>query len=85
VHELYSKFGRPKTKDVRLLEQTTGLKSGISPISDLNKFLNINRDDLLQTPISKIESIEDLLPYFGNNRRYEYIKPTDYEGIRYPY
>lgn len=85
VHDLQKIYGKPKIKDVQLLENLTGLKSGISDVSDLQKFKNISRDDILDTPISEINQVIDNLPKFGNGRRFNWENYNDQNGITFPY
>lgn len=86
VHNIQKKFGKPKTKDVRLLEQVTRLKSGISDIKDLSKFRALKYEDIMNTPLSEIDNIRNSLPRFGNNREfYLGLGSEDYRGITYPY
>lgn len=85
VFNIQSKFGRPKLKDVRLLERITGMDSGISPIHDLQKFIHLNKNQLQNTPINEIQQLEDTLPVFGNGRRFNFMKNSDYNGVTYPY
>ena len=85
VHDLQKLYGKPKIKDVRLLEKLTGQKSGISDLSDLQNFKNVSRDRILNTPISKIGQIIDNLPKFGNGRRFNWTNYNDQNGITFPY
>lgn len=85
VHDLQKLYGKPKIKDVRLLEKLTGQKSGISDLSDLQNFKNVSRDRILNTPISEIDQIIDNLPKFGNGRRFNWTNYNDQNGITFPY
>lgn len=85
VHDLQKLYGKPKIKDVRLLEKLTGQKSGISDLSDLQNFKNISRDRILNTPISEIDQVIDDLPKFGNGRRFNWENYNDQNGITFPY
>lgn len=85
VHDLQKLYGKPKTKDVRLLEKLTGQKSGISDLSDLQNFKNVSRDRILDTPISEIDQVIDNLPKFGNGRRFNWENYNDQNGITFPY
>ena len=70
VFDIQKKFGRPKVKDIRLLEQVTGLKSGIQDIKDLPIFRNLTQEEIINN-----------LPRFGNNRVFK----GNNSGITYPY
>lgn len=85
VFDIQKKFGRPKVKDVRLLEQTTGLKSGISSTKDIPRFRAIKQSDLDNVLIDDMEGYINSLPKFGNNKRFNWRKWSDYEGVQYPY
>lgn len=85
VHDLQKLYGKPKIKDVRLLEKLTGQKSGISDLSDLQNFKNVSRDRILNTPISEIDQVIDNLPKFGNGRRFNWTNYNDQNGITFPY
>lgn len=85
VFNIQKRFGRPKVKDVRLLEQTTGLKSGISSTTDIPRFRAIKQSDLDNVLIDDMEEYINSLPIFGNNRRFDWRKWGDYEGVQYPY
>lgn len=85
VFDIQKKFGRPKVKDVRLLEQTTGLKSGISSTKDIPRFRAIKQSDLNNVLVDEMEGYINSLPTFGNNRRFNWRKWSDYEGVKYPY
>lgn len=84
VQEIINKFGRPKVKDVRLLEEMTGLKSYIHPIEDAQLFRQIDTDAIWATPIDQAEEIISKLPTFNNGRRFDY-KGADSKGVQYPY
>lgn len=85
VLEEINKFGRPKVKDVRLLEEITGLKSYIQPIEDANIFRSINYDDIKNTPINKIQEVLNSLPKFNNGRSFKALDFGDYSGVNKPY
>jgi len=85
VHDLQKLYGKPKIKDVRLLEKLTGQKSGISDLSDLQNFKNVSRDRILNTPLSEIDQVIDNLPKFGNGRRFDWTNYNDENGITFPY
>lgn len=85
VFDIQKKFGRPKVKDVRLLEQTTGLKSGISSTKDIPRFRAIKQSDLNNVLVDDMEEYINSLPKFGNDRRFNWRKWSDYEGVKYPY
>lgn len=85
VFDIQKKFGRPKVKDVRLLEQTTGLKSGISSVKDIPRFRAIKQSDLDNVLIDDMKEYINSLPKFGNDRRFNWRKWSDYEGVKYPY
>lgn len=85
VFSIQSKFGRPKVKDVKLLEDITGLKSGISDIKDASIFRALNREQIMSTPLSDVDDMIKSLPKFGNNRRFRWDKYTDYRGVAFPY
>lgn len=85
VHDLQKLYGKPKIKDVRLLEKLTGQKSGISDLSDLQNFKNVSRDRILNTPISEIDQVIDNLPKFGNGRRFNWTNYNDQNGTTFPY
>lgn len=85
VFDIQKKFGRPKVKDIRLLEQTTGLKSGISSTKDIPRFRAIKQSDLDNVLLDEMEDYINNLPVFGNNRRFNWRKWGDYEGVQYPY
>lgn len=85
VHDLQKLYGKPKIKDVRLLEKLTGQKSGISDLSDLQNFKNVSIDRILNTPISEIDQVIDNLPKFGNGRRFNWTNYNDQNGITFPY
>ena len=85
VHDLQKLYGKPKIKDVRLLEKLTGQKSGISDLSDLQNFKNISRDRILNTPIYEIDQVIDDLPKFGNGRIFNWENYNDQNGITFPY
>ena len=85
VHDLQKLYGKPKIKDVRLLEKLTGQKSGISDLSDLQNFKNVSRDRILNTPLSEIDQVIDNLPKFGNGRRFDWTNYNDQNGITFPY
>lgn len=85
VHDLQKLYGKPKIKDVRLLEKLTGQKSGMSDLSDLQNFKNVSRDRILNTPISEIDQVIDNLPKFGNGRRFNWTNYNDQNGITFPY
>lgn len=85
VQEIINKFGRPKVKDVRLLEEMTGLKSYIHPIEDAQLFRQIDYDAIMNTPINQIEEVINNLPVFNNGRRFNYRKASNYRGVQYPY
>ena len=85
VFDIQKKFGRPKVKDVRLLEQTTGLKSGISSTRDIPRFRDIKQSDLNNVLPDEMEDYVNNLPVFNNGRRFNWRKWDDYEGVQYPY
>lgn len=85
VFDIQKKFGRPKVKDVRFLEQTTGLKSGISSTGDIPRFRAIKWSTLDNTHPDKMQEYLNSLPLFGNNRRFNGRKWSDYEGVQYSY
>ena len=85
VFDIQKKFGRPKVKDVRLLEQTTGLKSGISSTRDIPRFRDIKQSDLNNVLPDEMEDYVNNLPVFTNGRRFNWRKWDDYEGVQYPY
>ena len=85
IQDIINKFGRPKVKDVRLLEETTGLKSYIHPIEDAQKFRAIDYNTIMNTPIEQMESVIEQLPVFNNGRKFNYMKSSDYKGVQYPY
>ena len=85
VQEIIDKFGRPKVKDVRLLEEMTGLKSYIHPIEDAQLFRQIDYDAIMNTPINQMEEVINNLPVFNNGRRFNYRKASNYRGVQYPY
>ena len=84
VQEIINKFGRPKVKDVRLLEETTGLKSYIHPIEDAQLFRQIDTNAIWTAPIDQAEEIISKLPTFNNGRTFNY-KNSDSKGVQYPY
>lgn len=85
VQQLQAKFGRPKVKDIRLLEKTTGLRSFIHPMDDLKKFRAIDKQYIMNTPIEKIEEVVKNLPRYNNGRDFNYMKWYDYRGVQKPY
>lgn len=85
VFNIQQKFGRPKVKDVRLLESITGLKSGIQDINVIPKFRELDYNKIRSTSINDIDKIINNLPKFGNNRKFEWMKRNDYDGVQYPY
>lgn len=85
VFDIQKKFGRPKVKDIRLLEQTTGLKSGISSTADIPRFRAIKQSDLNNVLPDEMEDYVNNLPVFNNGRRFNWRKWNDYEGVQYPY
>ena len=85
VFNIQKRFGRPKVKDIRLLEQTTGLKSGISSTKDIPRFRAIKQSDLDNVLLDEMEDYINNLPVFNNGRRFDWRKWGDYEGVQYPY
>lgn len=85
VQEIINKFGRPKVKDVRLLEETTGLKSYIHPIEDAQLFRQLDFDAIMNTPINQMEEVINNLPVFNNGRRFRYGEASSYKAVQYPY
>ena len=75
-----------KPKSMKLMhKQTTRLKSGISSTEDIPRFRAIKQSDLDNVLIDDMEEYINSLPVFGNNRRFNWRKWGDYEGVQYPY
>lgn len=85
VQQIQQKFGRPKTKDVQLLENLTDLKSYIQPIEDVNLFRTISQDVIKKTPISQTKQLINNLPVYNNGRRFKYEGWSDYKNVNRPY
>ena len=85
VLEEINKFGRPKIKDIRLLEEVTGLNSYIHPIKDIKRFKDINPKELRKMNIDAYMKEINNLPKFNNGRTFNIERQYDYNNIRKPY